>query len=62
MVVILSKVLRGKAYGVFMKSFSVNCGLANLSSFRKVSFGESDKWLFISNLCKLFWNVAVVKR
>ena len=41
---------------VFLKNFSVNCGLANLSSFRKVSSGESDKLLFISDLCKLFWN------
>ena len=32
----LSKVRRVKTYGVWLKNFSVSCGLANGSSFRKM--------------------------
>ena len=34
--IFLSKKLRVKTYGVLMKNFSVSCGLANWSSFRKM--------------------------
>ena len=55
--------MRVKTNGVLMKNFSVSCGLANLSSFRKVSsfglwtylkiiFSDSVEWVI--NKCWLF--------